>query len=90
MTWLRGRHAFKGGLEVRFDSSNGFNSFYALPGRDHRRGDGVPFVNLNGIAGIGTNLAASAEHVGRPFWRARQLDPGLQLGRRQEPDLHSW
>ena len=90
MTWLRGRHAFKGGVEIRFDSSNGYNSFYALPGATTGAGTVVPFVNLNSIAGIGTNLTAAQNMLGRPFWRARQLDPGLQLCRRKEPDLHSW
>ena len=63
MTWLRGRHAFKGGAEVRFDSSNGFNSFYALPGATTGAGN-IPFVNLSTISGIGTNLTGAQNLLG--------------------------
>ena len=64
VTWLKGRHAFKGGLEIRFDSSNGFNSFYALPGATTGAGTVVPFANLNTISGIGNNLTAAQNMLG--------------------------
>ena len=63
MTWLKGRHAFKGGVEIRFDSSNGYNSFYALPGATTGAGT-VSFANLNTLPGIGTNLATAQNMLG--------------------------
>lgn len=31
LTWVKGKHTFKGGFEVRFVSTNGFNSFDVFP-----------------------------------------------------------
>ncbi len=56
LSWLKGRHAFKGGAEVRFVSTNGFNSFNVMPRAILGTG-GVPVQNLNTIPGIGQNLA---------------------------------
>ena len=63
VTWLKGTHAFKGGGEIRFDSSNGFNSFYALPGATTGAGN-VPFANITTISGIGTNAAGAQNLLG--------------------------
>ncbi len=63
VTWLKGRHAFKGGGEVRFDSSNGYNSFYALPGATTGAGN-VPFTNLSTIPGIGNNVTTAQTMLG--------------------------
>jgi hypothetical protein len=56
LTWIRGKHSFKGGFEIRFSSSNGFNSANVLP----RVVLGTGTTNVQGldtIPGIGTNLA---------------------------------
>lgn len=63
ITWLKDRHAFKAGAEVRFDSSNGYNSFYALPGATTGPGN-VPFTNLSTISGIGNNLTTAQNMLG--------------------------
>ena len=63
MTWLKGRHAFKGGFEARFDSSNGYNSFYVLPGATTGAGN-VSYQNISTIAGIGTNLTQAQNMLG--------------------------
>jgi hypothetical protein len=63
INWLRGRHAFKGGVEVRFDSSNGFNSFRVVP--EALTGAGaVPYANINTIPGIGNNSTAAQDILG--------------------------
>ena len=57
VTWLKGKHAFKAGIEVRFVSSNGFNSFGVMP-RANIGAGGVTVSNitgLGGITGIGNN-----------------------------------
>lgn len=54
ITWLKGKHAFKGGVQIYFDSSNGFNSFYVLPGANIGAGS-VPVTNISTLAGIGQN-----------------------------------
>ena len=54
LTWLRGRHSFKGGAEVRFVSTNGFNSFTVLPRANIGTG-GVSIQGISTIPGIGLN-----------------------------------
>jgi hypothetical protein len=63
VNYLRGRHAFKAGVEVRFDSSNGFNSFRVVPQADTGAG-AVPYTNINTIAGIGSNSTAAQNMLG--------------------------
>ncbi|MCS7315273.1 MAG: TonB-dependent receptor [Bryobacterales bacterium] len=58
LTWLRGRHAFKSGVTVRFTSSNGFNSFDVMPRATIGTGS-APIQNLSTIPGIGLNLATA-------------------------------
>ena len=63
VTWLKGRHAFKGGVQAFFDSSNGYNSFYVLP--DAITGAGsIPFANISTITGIGANLTQAQNLLG--------------------------
>ena len=88
MTWLRGRHAFKAGFEGPSTAPTASIPSTSLPGATTGAGN-VPFVNISTIAGIGTNSDAGAEHAGRSFGLAGQLDPGLQFGGRHESDLHS-
>jgi Carboxypeptidase regulatory-like domain len=54
VTWQKGRHSFKGGAEVRFVSTNGFNSFTVLP-RANIGSGGAAVQNVNNIPGIGAN-----------------------------------
>ncbi|MGH9838663.1 MAG: carboxypeptidase regulatory-like domain-containing protein, partial [Blastocatellia bacterium] len=54
IVWQRGRHAFKGGVEMRFVSTNGFNSFTVLPRANIGSGN-VAVQNVANIAGIGQN-----------------------------------
>lgn len=57
ITWLRGRHEFKGGVEFRFVSTNGFNSFSVLPRANIGTG-GAAITGLPTTA-LGTNLAGA-------------------------------
>ncbi len=63
VSWLRGRHAFKGGVGVIFDSSNGYNSFNVIPAANIGPGS-VPFANISTIAGIGANLTNAQNLLG--------------------------
>jgi carboxypeptidase family protein/TonB-dependent receptor-like protein len=54
LTWIKGRHSFKGGVELRFISDPGFEAFGARPGASVGAG-AVPVQNVNNIPGIGTN-----------------------------------
>src|SRR5580692_9358698 len=63
LTWLRGRHALKGGVQMIRDSSNGYNSFYLIPGANTGAGS-VPFANISTIPGIGSNLALAQNILG--------------------------
>ncbi|HEX4948810.1 MAG TPA: carboxypeptidase-like regulatory domain-containing protein [Blastocatellia bacterium] len=54
LTWQRGRHAFKVGAEMRFVSTNGFNSFDVMP-RAVIGSGGAAVQNVTNIAGIGQN-----------------------------------
>jgi hypothetical protein len=58
VTWIRGKHAFKGGVDVRFPSTNSFNSSDVMPRVNFGTG-GAPVLNLERIAGIGQNLASA-------------------------------
>ncbi|MBL8241701.1 MAG: TonB-dependent receptor, partial [Bryobacterales bacterium] len=58
MTWIRGKHAFKGGADVRFSSSNGFNSTDVMPRAVLATG-GVPVTVLNTVPGIAQNLTGA-------------------------------
>ncbi len=63
VTWLRGRHAFKAGVQIYFDSSNGYNSFFVLP--DAIIGPGsIPYANISTITGIGSNLTTAQNLLG--------------------------
>ncbi|MBM3765796.1 MAG: hypothetical protein FJW32_10435 [Acidobacteria bacterium] len=55
ISWMRGKHAFKGGVDVRFSSSNGFNSTDVMPRGVIGTGN-VPVANLNNVPGIGQNF----------------------------------
>ena len=55
VTWIRGRHSFKSGFEVRFTSTNGFNSADVMP-RVNLGTGGASVGGLSSIPGIGTNL----------------------------------
>ncbi len=58
VTWNRGKHTFKGGVDVRFSSTNSFNSTNVMPRANFGTG-GQPVQNLERIPGIGQNLANS-------------------------------
>jgi hypothetical protein len=60
VTWLRGRHNFKGGAEVRFVSNNGFNSFSVVPRVNFGMG-GAAITNLSAttVPGLGLNETAA-------------------------------
>lgn len=63
VSWLKGHHAFKGGVQAIFDSSNGYNSFYVIP--DAITGAGsVPFTNITAISGIGANSSNAQNLLG--------------------------
>lgn len=62
LSWQRGRHALKFGAEIRFLSTNGFNSFDVLPRANIGTG-GVAVTNIstgaNPIPGIGANATGA-------------------------------
>jgi Carboxypeptidase regulatory-like domain len=96
ITWLKGRHALKGGAQVYFDSSNGYNSFYVLPGAITGAGS-VPFTNISTITGIGANLSQAQNLLGdlsgslsgweQSFNSAGGKNPGYIPG---EQDRRDW
>jgi carboxypeptidase family protein/TonB-dependent receptor-like protein len=54
LTWVRGKHSFRGGVEVRFVSDPGYDAFGARPGASSGAGI-VPVQNISTITGIGAN-----------------------------------
>src|SRR5260370_40975251 len=58
MTWIKGRHAFKGGIEVRFVSDPGYDAFGARPIANIGTGS-VPQQNITTITGIGQNAGGA-------------------------------
>ena len=64
-TWVKGRHAFKGGFEARFISTTQFDAFAAMP-RALLFGEGasaaVNFNNVPGLVGANVGLAQAMAH----------------------------
>jgi hypothetical protein len=58
VSWIRGKHNFKGGAAVWFPSTNGFNSFDVMPRVNIGQGI-IPVANFASIPGIGRNQAAA-------------------------------
>lgn len=60
ISWLKGKHSFRGGAEIRFVSSAGYDAFAVQPRATVGAG-AVPVQNIANVAGIGlnTNLAQS-------------------------------
>ena len=60
LTWLRGKHQFKAGGEVRFVSNNGFNSFSVVPRVNFGTGN-TAITNLSAatVTGLGVNDTAA-------------------------------
>lgn len=58
LAWLKDRHAFKAGGEVRFTSANTFSAGLTMPRATIAPGS-VPFQNINTIPAIGQNLGAA-------------------------------
>ncbi len=60
LTWQRGLHGFKGGVEFRFASTNGFNSFTVLPRATIGSG-GASITGLptTGAQALGQNLGTA-------------------------------
>ena len=58
ITWMKGAHAFIGGAELRFVSTNGFNSFSVMP-RAALGAGGVSVQNISNIPGIGQNTSTA-------------------------------
>ncbi|MBI4903814.1 MAG: carboxypeptidase regulatory-like domain-containing protein [Acidobacteria bacterium] len=58
VTHVRGSHTWKAGVDVRFASSNGFNSTDVMPRVNFGTG-AVAVTGINSIAGIGPNLATA-------------------------------
>jgi hypothetical protein len=96
MTWLRGRHAFKGGFQLIRDSSNGYNSFYLIPGAITGAGS-VAYTNISTISGIGSNQSLAQNILGdlsgslsgweQEFNSAGGKNPGYVPG---EDDRRDW
>jgi len=78
VSWIKARHALKGGVEVRFVSSNGYNSFDLMPRTVFGSG-GVPVSGLDSfsVPGLGVNetmaqnllvdLSGSVDNVRQAF-----------------------
>jgi hypothetical protein len=96
MTWLRGRHALKGGFQLIRDSSNGYNSFYLIPGAITGAGS-VAYTNISTISGIGSNQSLAQNILGdlsgslsgweQEFNSAGGKNPGYVPG---EDDRRDW
>jgi len=96
LTWLKGKHAVKGGVVVQFVSTNGFNSFDVLPRAVLGTG-GAPLQNFASIFGIGQNqgaaegllneLSGSIGNVRQAFNAPAGANPAYLPG---EPKQRTW
>ncbi len=58
VTWIKGRHSFKGGAEVRLISDAGYDAFVVVP-RAQIGAVLAPVQNISNIAGIGSNATTA-------------------------------
>ncbi len=58
VTWLKGKHTFKGGFEVRFISAVGYDTIDVVPRIALGAAQAVPVQNIRTIPGIGVNTGA--------------------------------
>ncbi len=96
VTWLKDRHAFKFGGEVRFTSANMFSLLNVAP-RVSIGTVGVPVQNINTIPGIGqnlfdattllVNLAGSVQQVIQAFNSPGGANPAFLVG---EANQRTW
>ncbi|MFN0119046.1 MAG: carboxypeptidase regulatory-like domain-containing protein, partial [Blastocatellia bacterium] len=91
LTWIRGRHAFKGGVEARFASTNGFNSFTVLPRANVGSGGAaitgvtaaaIPTLGQNeaGAQNLLNNLAGSITTIQQAFNATGGTSPAYLSG----------
>jgi hypothetical protein len=59
LTWIRGKHQFKGGFDIRWIQNAGYDTGGVTPTTTAGAGSAVPVVGINTLSGIGTNLAAA-------------------------------
>ncbi len=90
--WIKGTHAVKFGGELRFASSNGFNSFDVVPRVAFGFGDGPPVVGVSSTAipGLGANegtaqsllvdLSGSVDSVLQAFNASSGANPVFRAG----------
>ena len=56
LTWIRGRHSFKGGVEVRLISDSGYDANGVVPNVVLGANGSVPVTGISAFPGIGSNL----------------------------------
>ncbi len=59
LTWIKGRHQFKGGFDARIIDSSGFDTGGVTPTSTGGAVAGLPVANINTLTGIGTNVGAA-------------------------------
>ena len=104
LSWTQGKHAFKGGFEARFSSSDGFNGTenpnWVLPGVTIGQGTNA-VSGINTIPGlIGTNittaqsllldLAGSVSNVSRSYEIRKPSDSFLPVSRVRDYHQNEW
>ena len=101
LSWLRGRHALKAGIELRLVDENSFHAFNVIPRVTLGTGN-VGTQNITTIAGIGANstlasnllttLAGSVGSLTQMFYSPGGSNPQyLPFGQEQHTwDTHEW
>ncbi len=93
VNWLKGKHSFKGGADLRFVSSNGYNSLGVMPRATIGAG-AVPVTAINTLAGIGNNsgqaqnllnvLSGSFASIDQSFNSPGGLNPQYLAGEQKQ------
>jgi hypothetical protein len=104
ISWTQGKHAFKGGFEVRFSSSDGFNGTENPEWNWHAISIGAGSIPVTGISTIpglaGTNvgtaqnllldLSGSVSGVSQTYNIRRPSDSFIPVSRRREYAQNEW
>jgi hypothetical protein len=63
LTWIHGKHTFKGGATVRFINNAGYDEVGTVPQANAGAASSVPVAGLNTVPGIGLNLTAAQNQL---------------------------
>jgi hypothetical protein len=92
LSWTKGKHAFKGGVELRFGHSDGWNDVYMIP-QVFLGAGGVPVSNIDNIAvpGLSANNQTTARNLLTDLaGSVASIQEGFDVKSPTDTTFHGW